>query len=125
MLPDPEAANPIEVLLFVQLNVAPPIVLPKVKDVTLSPLQYETSLTAFTVGVGLTVIVKLFVGPVHPFAVGVMIMLDDIAALPVLVAVKDGILPEPLAAKPIVVFELVQAKVVPVTGPEMATTAVL
>ena len=35
--------------------------------------------------------------------------------VPVLVAVKAGVFPEPLAASPIVVLEFVQANVVPAT----------
>jgi hypothetical protein len=125
MFPEPEAARPIEVLLFVQLNVAPEILLPKEIDATLSPLQYEKSLITLTVGVGLTVIVKLLVGPGHPFAVGVIVMFDVIEAVLVLVAVNEGILPDPFAANPIEVFEFVHANVVPVTGPDKLIKVVL
>jgi len=40
-------------------------------------------------------------------------MVATIAAAVAFVAVKAGTLPAPLAARPIVVFELVQAKVAP------------
>jgi len=57
--------------------------------------------------VGLTVIVKVFVEPVQevlPFAkVGVTVIVAVIGAVVELVAVKVPILPEPLAAKPILV----------------------
>jgi hypothetical protein len=38
--------------------------------------------------------------PVHPFAVGVTVMVAITGAVPLLVAVKDGIFPVPLAASP-------------------------
>ena len=44
--------------------------------------------------------------------------------IPVLMAVNDGILPVPLAPKPIDVLLLVQKKTVPVTGPEKLITGV-
>lgn len=44
---------------------------------------------------------------------GVTFIVDVTEALPPLVAVKAGVLPVPLAAKPIVGSELVQAKVPP------------
>ena len=57
-------------------------------------------LTALTVGVGYTVMVNDKGVPVHPFAVGVTVMVAITGAVPLLVAVKDGIFPVPLAASP-------------------------
>jgi hypothetical protein len=54
---------------------------------------------------------------VHPFAVGVTVIVAEIGAAVALVAVKEGILPEPLAARPIAVLLLVHVNVVPATGP--------
>ena len=46
-------------------------------------------------------------------SVGVRVMLALIGAAEVLMAVKEGTLPVPLAASPMAVLELVQAKVAP------------
>ena len=54
------------------------------------------------------VMVKVFDGPGQPAAVGVTVIVPDIGVEPALVAVNDGMLPEPLAAKPIAVLLFVQ-----------------
>lgn len=113
----PEAANPIEVVLLVQENVAPVGVEANVFDATVAPLQTVTGLSVTTVGVGFTVMVNVETGPVHPFADGVIEIVDVIAVVPAFVAVKEGKLVVPDAAKPIAVLEFVQVKVVPATGP--------
>lgn len=51
--------------------------------------------------------------PLHPPAVGIIVIVPEIAEAVELVAVKAGTFPVPLAASPIAVFELVQAYVVP------------
>ena len=56
------------------------------------------------------------------FAVGVMVMVAVIGAVVPLVAVKDGMSPEPLAARPIAVLLFVHANVVPLTGPAKDVT---
>ena len=66
----------------------------------------------------MTVIVKLLVVPVQPFADGVTTILDTVGALVPFSAVKDGILPKPVPARPVVVLLFVQLNVVPVTVPE-------
>jgi hypothetical protein len=79
-------------------------------------------LTAVTVGVGLTVIVKLDVVPVQPLAVGVIVivaLMDDVVAL---VAVNDGMSPDPLAARPMAALLFVHVNVVPETGPTKVVT---
>ena len=62
--------------------------------------------------------VKLDVVPVQLLAVGVMVIValieDDVA----LVAVNDGIFPDPLAASPIAVLLFVHVNVVPETAPD-------
>ena len=70
---------------------------------------------AITVGIGLTVMVKLCEVPAQPVApfvkVGVTISVAMIGELPMLVAVKDGIpvtVPELLAARPIAGVSFVQ-----------------
>ena len=55
--PDPLAASPMAVLLFVQVNVVPLTGPDKVVAVTLAALQYVWFGTVVTVGVGFTVIV--------------------------------------------------------------------
>ena len=57
MFPVPEAANPIVVLLFVQVNVPPAGVLAKLVTGTVTPLQTVMFDGTVTVGVGLTVMV--------------------------------------------------------------------
>ena len=74
---------------------------------------------AFTVAVGLTVILKGTGFPVHPFAVGVAVTVAVTTVVPALVAVNDAMSPTPLAARPMDVVLLVH-----VTGPEKFTAAV-
>lgn len=71
---------------------------------------------AFTVGVGLTLIVKLYGVPEQPLAVGVTVMFAITWVEPVLLAVKAGIFPVPLAARPIDGSLFVQLKLVPETA---------
>ena len=68
--------------------------------------------TVFTVGVGLTVIVKIIGVPLQvlPLAVraGVTVIVAVTGVVPVFVAVKLEILPDPLKGKPILPSLLVQ-----------------
>ena len=64
-----------------------------------------------------TVMVYEAGAPVQPFAEGVTVMVAEIAPVPVFVAVKAGISPVPLVARPTAVLEFVQVKLVPVMGP--------
>src|SRR5450759_4485670 len=114
MSPFPLAARPIDGKLFVQVyvNVPPVLAVTKVTDVVLSPL-HTTWLTGWsTSAVGLTVIVKVLVGPSHvtpPFVkCGVTIIVATTGAVPVFVAMNDGILPLPLAANPMLISLFVQ-----------------
>jgi hypothetical protein len=65
-----------------------------------------------TCGVGLTEMVKVFVGPSHVLPpllkCGVTMIVATTGALPTLVATNEGILPEPLATRPILILLLVQ-----------------
>ena len=56
--------------------------------------------------------------PAHPFAVGVTVTVAVIGEVVALIAVNEGISPEPLVARPIAVLLLVQVNVVPPTGPD-------
>ena len=60
--------------------------------------------------------------PVHPFVVGVTVIVLVIGEDVALVAVNDGILFETLAARPIAVLLLVHVNVVPLTGPDRFVT---
>ena len=60
--------------------------------------------------------VKVVGVPAQPLAVGVTVIVATTGVVPVLVAVKDAILPVPLAPSPIVGSLLVHAKVVPASG---------
>ena len=71
-----------------------------------------------TVAVGLTITVNVEGVPVHPFAVGVTVIVAVVGEVVALVAVNAGMLPEPLAASPILVLLLVHVNVVPVTVPD-------
>ena len=112
--PVPEAARPIAVLLLVQLYVTVPPVLEEVNEMPLvvAPLHTATLLTAFTAGVGLTVMVKDLTDPtqlIPPLAsVGVTDIVATAGADPVLTPVNDAMLPVPEAASPIAVLVLVQ-----------------
>ena len=66
----------------------------------------------------MTVIAKLLVVPAQPLADGVTTILDTVGALVPFSAVKDGMLPRPVPARPVAVLSFVQLKVEPVTVPE-------
>ena len=114
-LPEPPAARPIAVLELVQVNVAPAGVLEKVLAGMVAPEQTIMSVTGFTTGFGLTVIVNVsgIPGQGFPATVGVTVTVEVIGVLPGLVAINAGTLPEPLAPRPMAVFELVQVYVAP------------
>jgi hypothetical protein len=70
---------------------------------------------ALTVLPGFTVIVNDVGLPVHPLAEGVTVTVPVMDVVPLLVAVKDGMLPVPLPPKPIDVLLLLHANVAPAT----------
>ena len=88
----------------------------KVTAVVVAPLHKVWPVTAFTEGIGFTVIVKVRGVPTQALAVGVTVIVAVTGALPVLVALKEAMLPLPFAARPIEGSLLVQAYVVPATG---------
>ena len=55
---------------------------------------------------------------VQPFAAGVTVIVEVIGKVVALVAVNEGMLPEPLAARPMAVLLFAQVNVVPLTGPD-------
>jgi hypothetical protein len=64
------------------------------------------------------VIVNVVGVPVHPFAVGVMVIVALIGDIVALVVVNEGILPAPVDARPMAVLLFVQVNVDPLTGPD-------
>src|SRR5690606_16282771 len=76
-------------------------------------------------GVGLTVRLNTSVSPVHPCAKGVTVIVAVTGALVLLVPVKEGMFPVPVADRPIEGVLFVQPYVVPVTAPLKLTTEVL
>ena len=108
-LPVPLAANPIAVLEFVHENVPPAGELVNVNAETTEPLQTLLFAGTTAVGVGFTVIVYVEGVPVQPDNVGVIVIVPVIGDVVVLVAVNEGVLVVPLAARPIAALEFVQA----------------
>jgi hypothetical protein len=109
IFPEPLAASPIDGSLFVHVKVVPAVGLLMTIAVVVAPLQYVALAIGFTIGAGLTVMVNVMGVPTHPFAVGVTMIVAITGAEPKLVAVKDGMFPFPLAARPIVGSLLVHA----------------
>ena len=111
MSPEPLAANPMLVLLFVHVYPLP--VPEKMMVVVLAPLQTLWFAGCVTVGLGLTVTVKLD-WLLQPELVAVTLMVELMGDAVVLVAVKVGmglVVPKG-CMRPIPVFEFVQLKFV-------------
>ena len=83
-----------------------------ISSIISSPLQTTTSDTSFICAVGVTVIVKVSVGPVQLISllvyVGVTVIVETSGEVPA-VAVKLGIFPFPDASKPVAVLLFVHA----------------
>ena len=114
ILPVPLAPRPIEGWVFIQLyTIAPPVVgLVKFTAAVFEPAHTVWLATAFTVAVGLTVIVKLtgtLVQLTPPLVkVAVTVIVPVIGPVVPLVAVKARISPVPLAGRPIAGFVFIQ-----------------
>ena len=122
--PVPLAASPFAGMLLVQAKVVPaPTGLETRFSGTLMPSHQVWFVMVFTVGKGLTVIVKIKGVPGHPLTVGIMVTFEVTGDVVLLVAVKEGILPVPEAARPIVGSLFVHAKVAP--APDGLVTAVI
>ena len=102
ILPVPPAASPIVVLVLLQLYTVPgtgPLI---VTAAVVAPLQRVWLPIAFTLGVGLTVIVKITGTPTQPVgAIGVTVTVATTGTVPALTAIKPGILPTPAPPSPI------------------------
>src|SRR5258706_4650109 len=115
MFPAPLAANPMPVLVFVQLNVSPPPVFAlKLMAGTVAPEHATTIGITATTGSALMVIVNVLAfapALVQPFCVAVTVMLPTISAPEISIgAVYVDIFPNPPEGRPIAVFVLVQIK---------------
>ena len=110
---------PVLVLLFVQLKTSDSLLLVKSMIFTWTPVQTVTFGKRSTTGGGLTVIEVMAVGsPLHPFAVGVMVIVAVTGSAKKFTALNALIFPLPFPPIPIVEFEDVQPeKVVFGTGP--------
>ena len=128
MLPLPLAARPMLGALLVQLYTVPVTVPLKLMAAVAVPLQRTWLATAFTVGVGFTVMVNVCAAPVQvrPALVyeGVTVMVAVTGVVPVLVAVNEAMLPLPLAARPMPVLLFVQLYTVLATAPVKLTAVV-
>jgi hypothetical protein len=128
ILPVPEAASPIAVLLLVQLYTVPATVPVKFTGAVPDPLQSNWSAGWLTLAVGFTVMVNVLDAPLQlipPLVnVGVIVIVAVTGVLPALMAVNDGIVLAPLAPSPMLVLLLVQLYTVPATGPAMVTAVV-
>lgn len=116
MSPEPLAARPIAVFEFVHVNVAPAGMLLKLVAATVPLAQSVILAGTLAVGNGFTVMVYVEEGPVHDAGaalVGVTVIVAVIGNKVALVAVKLPIFPEPLAARPMAVFEFIQVYVAP------------
>ena len=93
----------------------------KVTAVVFALLQTTWLTTAFTVGVGLTVMVNVIDGPVQVIPplvkVGVTVIIATTGTVVGFVAVNAGMLPVPDAPKPILGVLFVQLNTVPGTLP--------
>lgn len=124
ILPVPDAGRPMEAVLLVQLYTVPATGPLKATAVVGAPLQRFWLLIAFTVAVGFTVMVKVVAGPGQPLADGVTVIVAVCTVEVLFVAVKEAILPLPLAVRPIDALELVQLYVVPLREPLKFTAVV-
>jgi hypothetical protein len=127
ILPAPFAARPIDGVLLFQLNTTllPPLPLlglVNIIGVDDEALHNTWLATAFTVAVGLTVMLNVLEVPTQltpPFInVGVTVIVAITGAVVILVAMNVGILPAPAAAKPIdgALFVQVNITLPPVAG---------
>ena len=114
IVPDPLAASPIDVLLFVQVTVAPVLV---VKAPTLIRSPEHTTMFGFWVIIlsGLIVMVNSSAALTHPSFVAVTLMFPTISDPVLLAGDVKMISPFPVVAIPIDVLSFVHARVEPAT----------
>ena len=117
IVPLPEAAKPIEGVSFVQSKVVLVIFPVKAMLPLAVPLHFTILVIVFTVGFGLTVMVKVLDEPEQELAIGFTIIVTVKGVIPVFIAVNAGIEFVPEAGIPILVLLAVQLYVVPETEP--------
>jgi hypothetical protein len=126
IFPEPLAARPIDVVLFVQLNVVPATEPVKFTGAVGAPLHTVWLAGWVTSGVGLTITVAVVVAPVQLPDTGVIVKVTVTGE--VVLFVKDPlILPVPLAAMPVAAakLSLVQLYTVPAIGLPLNTIVVI
>lgn len=126
-VPAPDGrANPVFVLLFVQLYSVPPTIEPEsIMALLLYPEQNVAEGTGFTTGVGLTIILNSRGVPSQLFEIGVTFK-EAVMGIPEeLVVIKVPILPEPVNPIPINELSFVQLYIVFPTGDPVNTMEVL
>lgn len=111
--PIPLAPMPINEFELVQLNEPPIGRLTKLVVGIITLWQTSIFEGTVTIGVGLTVIVYVEGVPIQLFTVGITIIVAVILDVLVFVAVKVGIFPVPIAAKPTAVLEFDHVNVPP------------
>ena len=124
ILPVPLAPRPIPVLLFVQVYTAPDTGPLTVVAATEDPAHITLLAMAFTVAVGLTVIVNDLGVPtqlVPPFVnVAITVIVAIKGAVPLFVVVNAAMFPVPFAPRPIEVLLFVQLKTILLPAPPEA-----
>jgi hypothetical protein len=108
ILPVPDPARLIDVLLLVHENVEEPpdLIVAKFIASVSAPLHLVWSAGSLTWPLGLTVIVNVWGVPAHPSNEGETVIVAIAGVLPVFVVAKDGIFPVPLAPRPMEVLLL-------------------
>ena len=113
IFPVPLAGSPIAGFEFVQVRVVPGGLLEKLVDGTVLPAHMIEFTGTLTVGNGFMVMVKLYSAPVQLFRDGITVIVAVMGELELLTAVNAGILPSPLAARPISGLELLHLMIAP------------
>ena len=115
MFPEPDAANPMAGLLFVQLYTVPAMADPVKLIALVDPPTHTTWFgTALTWGVGRTVIKKVSGIALHPFKDARTMIVATNGVLPLFCATKAGMSPLPDAGKPMPGVLFVHVMVAPV-----------
>lgn len=117
IMPLPEAAKPIDGVSFVQSKVVPEILPVKEMVPLAAPLHLAKLAIEFTLGFGLTVMIKVLDKPEQELAIGLIVIVAVKGVVPVFIAVNAGIEFVPEAGIPILVLLAVQLYAVPETEP--------
>ncbi len=124
IFPVPLDPSPMDGVLFVHVYVVPDTPPVKFTAIVDDPPHSDWLEGVTTDGTGSTVILKLRGVPAQPLAEGVTVTVEVTTTDEVFVAMKEAILPEPLAPSPMPELLFVQLKVVPGTAPAKLTAVV-